>query len=563
MPRVKKGSVAPNVEPINVYATALYARLSVLDNGKADGDSLESQIALMERYISERPYLRYVKLYQDNGYTGTNFDRPGWDELMDDVRKGKITCIVVKDLSRLGRNYIETGEFLERVCPQLGLRFISINDGYDSASLNSTEELAASLKNIINDYYAKDISRKCSSALSIKRKSGKYIGSYAPYGYLKDPADKNQLIVDSVTAPTVVKIFEWRSSGDSFTAIMRRLNELSIPSPGRYRLEQGIVTNNNTKPGAQVWNRHVLRDILANPIYIGHLVQGKCRASLYQGIPAHTVAPSEWDISYNTHEPLISQDLFDAVQAYNKQKADTYHEQFGKHTDLPSQCNPYGSKLICADCGRPLKLVRSLSRNGKQAYYTYHCPTFREHRESGCFKKRIRAIDLDTAVLTALVAQISVFLDRQAMLVALAQHAKHLVASENITVQQNALRTEIEKKGKLAAALYTDWKNDILTYEEYSYAKEKYAQEIAILEQELAELTSRHATVSDPIAKAQHWANLMAAYKAATAVTPELVSIFVDSIQLDRNSVLHIKFLFEPDLAALEAEISRARKEAA
>ena len=179
------------LDGLQVFNAGLYGRLSVLDNGKLDGDSLETQISLMEEYVRQRPYLRRTKLYQDNGYTGTNFERPAWDELLGDVKSGKINCIVVKDLSRLGRNSIEAGEFLEKECPRLGVRFISINDGYDSASLNSTEELTAALKNIINDYYAKDISRKSCSALAIKRQNGEYIGSYAPYGYQKDPENKN------------------------------------------------------------------------------------------------------------------------------------------------------------------------------------------------------------------------------------------------------------------------------------------------------------------------------------------------------------------------------------
>ncbi len=562
MPRTKKAKSAPPAEAIQVFPTALYTRLSVLDNGKVDGDSLESQITLLEQYVSQRPYLRFVRVYQDNGYTGTNFERPGWDALMEDVRKGKITCIVVKDLSRLGRNYMETGEFLERVCPQLGLRFISVNDGYDSASLNSTQELAAALKNLINDYYAKDISRKCGSALSIKRKTGQYIGSYAPYGYLKDPADKNRLIVDPVAAPVIVRIFEWRSRGDSVTAIMRRLNDLAIPSPGRHRLEQGIVTNNNKSAGAQVWNRHVLRDILADPVYIGHLVQGKCRASLCRGIPAHTVPPEEWDVAYNTHDPILSEELFHRVQAYNQCKADAYQAHFGKYDHLPKQTNPYGRKLICADCGRPLKLVRSLARNGKCAYYTYHCSTFREHREAGCVKKTIRSEDLDRAVLASLLTQIQLFLDQEKALEALAQK-NQADLTEDISSKRSAVQAEIERKSGLAAALYADWKRDILSYEEYLYANKKYSQEIADLQQLLAETASRDANSQAPLTKARSWATLMESGGNATAVTPELVDAFIQSVSLDRQGGIHIQFLFEPDRAAMEAEIQRMRKEAA
>ena len=177
-----------------IWDTALYGRLSVLDNGKADGDPIESQVALMEQYVSEHPELRIVERFLDNGYTGTNYDRPRFQAMMRAVKAGKINCIIVKDLSRLGRNYIETGNFLERICPKLGVRFISINDNYDTAALQSQDELAVSLKNIVNDYYAKDISQKAGAALKAKRLNGEYIGSYAPHGYLKDPENKNHLL---------------------------------------------------------------------------------------------------------------------------------------------------------------------------------------------------------------------------------------------------------------------------------------------------------------------------------------------------------------------------------
>ena len=164
------------------FNTGLYARLSVLDNGKADGDPIESQVKIMEQYLSEHSELKLVDQYLDNGYSGVSFERPQWERLMDDVKAGKIDCIIVKDLSRLGRNYIETGNFLERICPNLGIRFISVNDNYDTHNIHSRDELTVSVKNIVNDYYAKDISMKSGAALKAKRQNGDYNGHYAPHG---------------------------------------------------------------------------------------------------------------------------------------------------------------------------------------------------------------------------------------------------------------------------------------------------------------------------------------------------------------------------------------------
>lgn len=551
------------LDGLTVFETALYGRLSVLDNGKVDGDSLESQIALMEQYVAQRPYLHYVKLYQDNGYTGTNFDRPAWDELLRDVRSGRINCIVVKDLSRLGRNYIETGEFLEKDCPRLGVRFISINDGYDSAALNSTEELTAALKNIINDYYAKDISRKACSALATKRKRGEYIGSYAPYGYQKDPANKNHLIIDPVTAPIVRQIYEWRAEGAGYGTITRRLNEQDIPSPGRYRFEQGIVTNNNKKGTKLLWNRHALTDILRNPVYIGHLAQGKCRASLYQGIPAHTVSEEEWDIAYHTHDPILSQELFDAVQRCNEERSAAYQANYGKYAALPKETNPYGEKLVCADCGARLKLTRSLANGGKRGYYSYLCPTYEEHRDLRCSKKSIRSFALDEAVLAALKIQMDLFLDEEAVLKSLLCRARPSASKAAKTDEKRSLERQIERRQSLSASLYADWKSGILSREEYDFGRQKYVQELEELSRQLRELESVGGVEKERLDRATTWANQIKRFQSTDTVTKELVDAFIGSIRLDSKGQISVDFLFADDHELIRQEIKRLKKEAA
>ena len=310
-----------NSEKYRIYKTAQYVRLSKEDNGKEDSDSIDNQIELIKRYISEKPYLSPVELYIDNGYTGTDFNRPNFQRMMDDIRVGKIDCIVIKDLSRLGRNYIEAGEFIDKICPFLGVRLISINDNFDTDNLSSNSELGANLKNLINDIYSKDISRKISSALKAKRLKGEYIGNYAPYGYLKSPNNKNQLIIDPEVAHIVVKIFEMRASGMGTKVITNNLNDLGYPSPGRLRYERGIITNNNKQGEKLLWNRHVLCDLLKNVVYIGHLAQGRSSSCLYKGLPFYWVAQDQWDVVENTHEPIISQELWDKVQEVNQRYA--------------------------------------------------------------------------------------------------------------------------------------------------------------------------------------------------------------------------------------------------
>lgn len=568
MPRKRKTAPVAEEEVTRTTTitagTGLYARLSVLDNGKADGDPIENQVKIIEQYLSEHSELRLVDRYLDNGYSGTSFERPQWERLMQDVKAGKINCIIVKDLSRLGRNYIETGNFLERICPKLGIRFISVNDNYDTKNIHSQDELTASIKNIVNDYYAKDISMKSGAVLKAKRQNGEYIGSYAPHGYRKDPENKNRLLIDPETAPVIQQIYEWRAQGLGYGTITRMLNERDIPSPGRYRFEHGIITNNNKKGSALLWNRHALSDILRNIVYIGHLAQGKCTASLIRGISAHRVPESEWDVVYNTHEPIISQELFERVQEVNDTKAKAYKAVYGTCSHLPTRSNPYREKLVCADCGTQLKLYRSISHDRKKAYFVYICPTHEEHRELRCTKKSIRCDDLDAAVLQALQVQIELFCDTQAVLMKLAD--KKMPGRTDDTQAKSEIykiQQEIKRKQGYALALYEDYKSGLLTKEECVTAREQYQKEIEALKEQAERLELPGDGASKAIEKSNEWEKRFEEYRLAQQVSKELIAAFVDRVQVWADGSIKITFLFDNELKALQAQCKALQDEVA
>lgn len=546
----------------NLWQAGIYVRLSVLYNGKTEGESLESQINYLEQYVAKHSELYYADLYQDNGFTGTNFTRPAWERLLTDISLEKINCIVVKDLSRLGRNYIEVGSFLERECQRLGIRLISVNDGYDSCSLNATEELSAALKNIFNDYYAKDISRKVCSAMSVKRRRGDYLGSYAPYGYQKDPENKNRLIIDPVASEVVRRIFKLRAAGMGYGSILRLLNAEGIPCPGRYRYEQGIITNNNKKGSEMLWARHVLTNILADPVYLGHLAQGKCRASLYEGITAHTVDKSEWDIVLNTHEPIIDEELFQQVQNVSSQRKNSYYQNYGRYAELPHEENPYRKHLVCADCGRQLKLIRQYAHDGKKVYHSYVCPSYVEAGLKACTKKSMRSFQLDETVLEMLSGQMRLFLDCEAALADLvkSQFSPRVKASLKTL---NSLERELERKVSLSTSCYTDWKDGLLTEEEYHYMKEKYQAEAESLQIKIDELKASCCQLTDRAAdRMEYWKSRIETYQSANTVSPELIEAFVQEIRLHEDGSLDIAFAFEADFSAFRSELERIRKEA-
>ena len=559
--RVHASPMRPEIQGA-LWVAGLYGRLSVLDHGKVDGEPIESQIAIIEQYVAGHPELKIVERYIDNGYTGTNFDRPNWERMMADVKSGRINCIIVKDLSRLGRNYIETGRFLERICPKLGIRFISVNDNYDTAEIKSQDEFAASLTNIVNDYYAKDISLKSGSALKAKRQRGEYIGSYAPHGYLKDPSNKNHLIINPETAPVIQQIYQWRAEGLGYGTITRMLNERGIPSPGRYRFEHGIVTNNNKKGSSLLWNRHALTDILRNIVYIGHLAQGKCTASLARGIPVHRTPESEWDIAYHTHDPIITEELFNQVQEINRSRADAYNANYGACSHLPKGDNPYRERLVCADCGTQMKLYRNLSKNHKKAYFTYICPTYEEHQELRCTKKTIRSNALDAMVLKTLKIQMELFCDAQQVLERLSKKQPKFPAhTEENELQQ--LEQQVKRKQGYATSLYADYRTGLLTREEYTFARGKYQEEVAALQGRISQLQERLTLTSQVSDCAKSWMALIEQYKSAEIVSRELVTAFISEIRLSADGSIKVSFLFQDELSRIRAHCKAVESEVA
>ena len=268
---------------------------------------------MLEQYVAMQPDMQLYDVFCDNGKSGTNFHRPAFIHMMDQAEQGRIDCIVVKDLSRLGRNYIETGYYLEKVFPYFGIRFVAVNDRYDTLKFEKKEELVYSLKNLINDWYARDISRKIGAALLVKQKKGEFIGAIAPYGYLKSTEDRHKLVVDAQTAPVVKKIFQWRIEGQGWTQIACRLNQMNIPSPAMYQYQRGHRKKKPSKAGS-VWQAQGVKALVENPVYAGHMVQGKYKKSLSEGKGKTAVGRKNWIWVRDTHLAIVEPEVFEKAQ---------------------------------------------------------------------------------------------------------------------------------------------------------------------------------------------------------------------------------------------------------
>ena len=558
----KRKSLPGAAAASRIWRTALYVRLSVEDNGK-DADSIENQIALLESYVFGCPDLSTAGLFVDNGYTGTNFHRPQFQQMMEAVQAGVIDCVVVKDLSRLGRNYIETSQFIEKICPFYGLRFIAVNDGFDTAAVTDTAQLSMALSNIVNDYYAKDISRKVTSALQTKMEQGDYIGNYAPHGYCKDPGNKNHLVIDPETAPVIRQIFQWRSEGVSYMGINRRLNESGIPSPGQYRLEHGIETNNNRKGRPVLWNKHMVTEILKNVVYIGHLAQKKGSQCLYAGIPYHITSEDEWIIVEHTHEPIIGTELFETVQKINRESAERSKANSGKYDYLPREKNIFGKKLTCAECGAVIKLHRSFNRLRDKAYFMFKCPTYAEHGSKGCSDVKMRKPDLDIAVFSFIKAQMAVFVDMESTLKRLLAVKTGKVEQGRSASKRRLLQQKLENKKSILSGLYVDYKEGLLSRQDYLFTRESVDADIRMIETELAEQESASSQTHDLLAGEMKWQYMVQRYQNATELSPEMVEAFVETIKLHQDGSLDIQLNYMDEFAALMDACEHIRKESA
>ena len=547
---------------VRIWKTALYVRLSVEDNGK-ESDSVENQTALLEEYVANHPHLKKTALFVDNGYTGTDFLRPEFTRMMEAVQDGLVDCVVVKDLSRLGRNYIETSQFIEKICPFYGLRFIAVNDTYDTATVTSEGQLSASLSNIVNDYYAKDISRKVTSALRAKMERGDYIGNYAPHGYRKDPENKNHLLIDPETAPVIQQIFEWRAEGISYMGICKLLNDAGIPSPGQYKLNQGIETNNNKKKRTVLWNKHKVTEILKDIVYIGHLAQKKGSQCLYGGIPYHITSEEEWIVVKNTHEPLISEELFEKVQQINNAVLERQKANTGKYDHLPKEKNIYGKKFTCADCGAIMKLTRSFSTKKDKVYFTFKCPTYAEHGSRGCSDIKMRKADLDEAVFTFIKSQMDVFIDMENTLRRLLAMKKAKLKQNNTQQEIKALRQKLANKQSLLSGLYVDLKEGMLSQDEYGHHREIITADIKALETNLAELENAKNETEEQITGEMKWKFMIQRFYDATEMTAEMADAFIESMKLHEDGSLEIKLSYMDEFAALMNTCERLRKEVA
>ena len=345
--------------------------------------------------------------------------------------------------------------------------------------------------------------------------------------------------------------------------INKRLNDAGIPSPGQYKLSQGIETNNNKKKRTILWNKHMVTEILKNIVYIGHLAQKKGSQCLYGGIPYHITSEDEWIVVKNTHEPLISVELFEKVQQVNNAAVERQKANAGKYDHLPKAKNIYGKKFTCAGCGSIMKLHRSFSTKKDKVYFTFKCPTYAEHGSRGCSDIKMRKADLDEAVFKFIKAQMEVFIDMENALRRLLAIKKAKLKQGNTQQEAKALRQKLAHKKSILSSMYVDLKEGLLSQEDYGQHREIITEDIKALEIKLSELEAAKNETEDQLTGEMKWKFMIQRFYDATEMTAEMADAFIETMKLHEDGSLEIKLSYMDEFVALTKTCERLRKEVA
>lgn len=512
--------------------TAAYIRLSVEDNKKR-GDSLETQKSILQSYIAVTPGLKLHNYYIDNGLTGTNYERPAFKKMLADAESGIINCIIVKDLSRFGRNAIDTGYYIEKYLPSLKVRFIAVNDSFDTENVNPEDGIMLPLKNMINEAYSLDIGRKIKAQQLQSMKEGEYVGARPPYGYLKSADNCHKLVVDEETAPVVRQIFEWAYEGVALNDIRRRLNEAGIPTPSHTKKASGLIKHENLI-GKNAWQSRTVGVMLTNEVYIGNLVQGKTKTLCHKQVDA---AESDWIRVENTHEAIISREMFEMVQEIRRQAA----QESAQKPKNPYTPNLFKGKIYCGHCGGSLHRQRC-ERKRSEDIYIFHCLSNDRIAKGTCLPYFIQESDLLSSLLTMIQKQADTIIGRAITLKKSqpALEARHMAVKSQLAI----LRQELDRDRRMAKSLYESLVSGIITNSEYQQMRMDYEAKIAGHIACAHELEHRQHELEAQVTECITLSDLIGNIKGKEDITAALIERLIDRIQVFSDRHIEVDFSF-------------------
>ena len=515
-----------------------YIRLSKEDllRGRDESNSVINQRRLLEQYhqthLDEFHDGTEQDVYVDDGKTGTDTDREDFQRLLADVYSGRINCVIVKDLSRLSRNYTDAGNLIENLFVRLNVRFISLAEGVDSyRNPDSVSNIIVPITNVMNDQYCYQTSKKIRQVFDMKRRNGEFIGSYAPYGYVKDPNDKHALLVDPEAAEVVKSIFALFLSGMNKRGITYYLNDHGTLCPTAYKQQQGLKYNAPNAQGNPMWSTITIDTILKNRVYVGDMVQGRQRVKSYKIHIQEKVPEEEWFIVENTHEAIIDRETFAKVQSLLKRDTRT--------APKAKQLYLFSGFLKCADCGRAMSRIAS-----KGIYVYYQCGTYKSLSKKACTMHSIKSDRLEAGVLFAIQQQVHLAITYSELVARINSAPLKKSKSKRLEDTIAAKEKELAKIMRYKQALYQDWKDGEITRNDYRHMSEDYEQQIETLTRIMQTLTAEQEQLENGVDAESPCLTAFLKYRNIDKLTREILGELIDHIKVYEGGNISVKFKY-------------------
>lgn len=520
-----------------IFKAALYLRLSREDGDKEESDSIGNQRSLLKSFLSMQGDMILADIYIDDGYTGTNFNRPDFQRMIADIEAGRINCVVVKDLSRFGRDYLETGRYIQRYFPEKKVRFIAVNDHIDSKE--TVYDMMLPIKNLFNEQYARDISAKVQSSFKTKQRNGEFAGAFPSYGYQRSEHDKHKLIIDPYAAKIVQRIFELYLQGYGKTKIAHILNEEGVLCPTAYKHANGDKYKNcNKLPSTLYWTYSAIDHILKNEMYLGHMVQGKTKRNMH--CRPENVEKENWIVVKNMHPEIISKETWDKAQSLLKRNT--------RSIDFAHHMSVFAGFLKCGDCGRAMCKKGYTDKNGRQ-YYLFSCGTYVRSGRGYCTSHTIREDAVKGIVLEDLSKVIRSVKDLKELVKRQSEIISSAIAFSEMEMKR--LLSELEKIKRRKRDIYEDFKDGLIDREEYISYREDYLiteknleKKIRIFRSETQGYEQDGIFQSGPIKK-------LLESRSITELTREIVTAMVECIYIYEDKKIKIVYNFSGELENL------------
>lgn len=510
-----------------MYMVGVYSRISREDGDKIESESIGNQRELIKSFVKKHKDMRIVDYYSDDNYSGTNFNRPEFKRMYEDIKSGKVNCVIVKDLSRFGRDYIDVGNYIQKVFPKFGVRFIAINDNVDSNVRQY--DMITPIKNIFNEQYARDISDKIISTFRNKQEQGQFIGAFASYGYKKDPNNKYKLIIDEYPATIVKRIFKLFCEGKGKISIARQLNDEGVLCPSEYKKSIGEkYTNSHKLQNTSYWTYSTIHNILCKEIYVGNMVQHKSNCSKFNYGDVQ-VQKDDWIIVENTHEPIIDKDTWNTVQGLLKRRT--------RQLSFQNNVSMFAGFLCCGDCGRAMAKI-TWNKNIR-----YVCGTYKRYSKV-CTSHSISEDKL-----------ISIILEDINYILSKINNVRHIVEESqkiNSECKMNAndkdgllnVEAQLNKIKHLKKGVYEDYRSGLLTRDEFIEYKADYDKQEQNIEKLIQDMTNKNMSEEEVIIESDFVKSLKN-MKRIEKLDRIILESFYDKIYIYEDKKIKFKYKFQ------------------